>query len=303
MNSKVYGFLKLVRWFHLVVAILPFLVLYTVIQALVTSHEIPVVNPAIDLVMLCLGVQLLIAIGCVHNDLEDAQIDAINKPKTRVIGLEFSKSQALYIAAILTFLLSILSRYIIVEIMFEWLWIVITMFTASFMYNRWFKRLPLIGNVWIAMMSSCIPLVILFFQNHVLESLDFSELYELIFFYAAFPFILIVARELSLDISDIEGDKRLGCQTLPIAIGVKPSRLIVVLLLVSLALLTNIFAALSPFLWRSMLALDCMLLVYIYLFIHAKSRLAYIKAGRWLWMTMIVTLLTVAISTYVHLSP
>ena len=89
------------------------------------------------------------------------------------------------------------------------------------LYSNKLKRLPLIGNLTIAMLSA-----LSIFQL----TLHYNSPSEKIITMTIFAFFISVIREIIKDIEDMEGDIAHGCHTLPIAIGlVKTKRVLIVL--------------------------------------------------------------------------
>jgi len=148
-----------------------------------------------------------------------------------------------------------------------------------------------------AALASFIPLVILFFAKDCIAMLHNERIEVLIYLYALFPFLIIIPRELSLDISDMEGDKANGCNTLPIFIGAKKSKLVVIAFLVVVIILSLfLMYAYSYFIITSSIV-DALLFYYIYKLQKTETRLDYIRIGRFLWFIMIIGLIGSAIAT------
>jgi 4-hydroxybenzoate polyprenyltransferase len=294
---KLKHFLKLIRWFHELLAILPFVALYLIID-----HYSQKTGQACDLsgfnfFILCICVQLLIAAGCIHNDIRDRDIDKINKPGTHTVDrvISLKNAQRAFIAT--TVLIIILSVYVSLRMFKEWAFIATGVYILSLLYNIYLKRSPLFGNILMAFLAAFIPLVILFFAKDCITQLHNEKINVLIYLYALYPFLIIIPRELSLDISDVEGDKAGGCKTLPIVIGVKKARTVVVLFIILAIAVSLFFIIHYPYLAVTFFLLDILLVYYIYKFTKTSSRLDYIKIGRFLWFIMIIGLIGFSIST------
>lgn len=296
---KLKAFFKLIRWFHEVVVILPFLGLYFIIDYYSLQSNISCELSAINFMILCLCVQSLIAAGCVLNDIVDRDIDKINKPKTHIVDNTISVKNAKIIFASLTLCILLLSIYISLYMFSEWTYISLSVYILSLLYDFYFKRSPLFGNILMALLTSFIPLVIFFYAKDCISVLQNERISILIYLYAALPFLIIIPRELSLDISDIEGDKANGCRTLPIVIGVKNSRLIVVSLLILIIVLSVPLALKFHYLKSSLTIINVLLIVYLIKFQTTSTRIEYIKIGRFLWFIMILGLIAFTISTIV----
>lgn len=299
MIHKIKAFLKLIRWFHELVAILPFVGLYGTIEFFSQQSNSNCTPSVFNFAILCICVQLLIAAGCVLNDIVDRKIDKINKPKTHIIDNSISLKGAWIIFSTLTFIIILLSIYISVFVFSEWAFISSSVYILSLFYDFYFKRSPLMGNILMAVLTALIPLVILFFARECIEELNNEKIIVLIYLYATLPFLIIIPRELSLDISDIEGDKAIGCKTLPIVIGIKKSKLIVALFLILIIILSVPVAIRYSYLSVSMVIIDLLILIYLYKFRAVKTRLDYIKIGRFLWFIMILGLILFTISTII----
>ncbi|MES2515365.1 MAG: UbiA family prenyltransferase [Bacteroidota bacterium] len=297
MLSTLKEVLKLVRWFHELLAILPFVALYAIIRYYSIKNEMPCELSGTNFIILCIAVQLLLAAGCILNDIMDRDIDEINKPHTRVVGRTISlvNAKRLFIAA--TLLIIILSVYISVYMFKEWAFIAICVYTLSILYDVYFKRSALLGNILMAGLASFIPLIILFFAKECITALNNEKVYTLIYLYAAFPFLIIIARELSLDISDMVGDKADGCNTLPIVIGAKKSKVVVMAILLLIIVLSVWIINIYPYLMSTFVVIDGLLLVYMYLLQKTETRIQYIRIGRFLWFIMILGLLGATVAS------
>lgn len=299
MIINIKAFFKLVRWFHEVVVILPFLGLYFIIEYFTQQSKIDCTLSGFNFTILCFCVQTLIAAGCVLNDIVDRKIDKINKPKTHIVDNVISLDSAKIIFTLLTLIIIALSVYISIFMFSEWAYISLSVYVLSLLYDFYFKRTPLLGNILMAFLTAFIPLVIFFFAKDCIESLNNEKISILIYLYAALPFLIIIPRELSLDISDMEGDKACGCRTLPIIIGVKKSKMIVVLFLLFTIILSIPIAIKYHYLSLSLLLIDTLLIIYIYKLRTVETRIEYIRIGRFLWFIMILGLVAFTISTII----
>lgn len=295
--EKIKSYLKLMRWFHELVAILPFVGLYFIINYYIKASGNDSQLHGFDFTILCICVQLLIAAGCVLNDIMDREIDKINKPKTHVVNRTVSLVNAKKTFIIITLLILVLSIYISLYVFKEWAFICIAVYILSILYDVYFKRSPLLGNILIAALASFIPLVLFFFAKEHIENLHNERIVILIYLYSLFPFIIIIPRELSLDISDMEGDKACGCRTLPIVIGVKKARIVVFLFIVLIFFLSIFIVFKHPYLLLPFSVIDVLLFGYLVQLKKCEKRIDYIKAGRFLWFIMIIGLIGFTIAT------
>lgn len=96
------------------------------------------------------------------------------------------------------------------------------------------------GNVIIALLTAWVILV-LFFARHPLQGNIFSSVehndvrfFRFTILYAGFAFVISLIREVVKDVEDMEGDRRYGCNTMPIAWGVNAARLFVAIWIIVL---------------------------------------------------------------------
>jgi 4-hydroxybenzoate polyprenyltransferase len=285
--ESIKAFFKLVRWFHELLAIIPFLGLYFVVNYFLAASHSPFTLSGCDLFLICICVQLLVAAGCIMNDIMDREIDKINKPKTHIVGRSISLTGAKKLFILFTVLIVLLSAYIACFIFREWAIISALVYVLSILYNVYFKKSPLLGNILIAFLASFVPLVILFLARNEIHFLNNEKINMLVYLYAGFSFLIIVPRELSLDISDMEGDKACGCRTLPIIIGARRSKLVVIQLIFVNVVLSVWLSLSHSYLIPVLIPVDILLFVYVFLLWRCETRIEYIKAGRFLWFIMI----------------
>jgi 4-hydroxybenzoate polyprenyltransferase len=295
--SKVIALFKLMRWFHEVAVILPFASLYLVINHFAKLNNVSCHLYWQEFAILCFCIQLLIAVGCVLNDIVDREIDYINKPLTHIINNKISLKEAKAIFVILTLLILICSVYITCYMFWQWAYIVLAVFVTTLLYDFYFKRTPLLGNIVMGILTAFIPLVLLFYAKECITEINNPKLNTLIYLFAFFPMLIIIPRELSLDISDIEGDKACGCKTLPIVIGVKKSKNVVIFFLLLIILLSIILSITHTYLLPASILIDVLLVVYILKFNKINLRIEYIIIGRFLWFIMLLGLVCFTLFT------
>lgn len=158
------------------------------------------------------------AAGYVINDFFDQKIDLINKAQKTIIGKSISANFAIKIYIFFAVLTLIFSVFLPLQIQiiqfFSWL--------ALFLYSKFLKKMALIGNLLISVLtvfSVLLPSILTNFWNNQIILL------------AIFAFLLTFVRELLKDIEDIEGDKIGNCKTFPIIFGLVRSKNLLLLLL------------------------------------------------------------------------
>lgn len=180
-------------------------------------------------VALVFGSVLIAAAGYLVNDLFDEQVDHHNKPNKTPI-MHWSKSQANLVYGALNGIALIVGW---------WLgWSMFQVFFATiltlYLYSARLQKLPLVGNLSIALLAALSLLIVKF--------VAFEIPGKLLLFYAGFAFLVSLIRELVKDAQDMEGDALHGFKTAPIAWGLdKVKFLAVILSIFSLILFLGVY--------------------------------------------------------------
>lgn len=198
-----------------------FLTKYFLIESFIST---PLLSD-IDFIILTTSILLITMGGYLINDIYDIESDKINKPGKVYISRIISIKSGLFLyfltsitGLILGFYLSInknlnhLSGFFIVTVI------------LLFIYTKILKKLPLIGNIIVALLVS-LPIFLVYEFDHSMISIKdiFDNLFLsiIIFFYLLFAFLTTLIREIIKDLQDIKGDNKFKLKTLPILIGNK----------------------------------------------------------------------------------
>ncbi len=163
--------------------------------------------------MLLAGASVALIGGAANglNDVYDAEVDAVNRPGRPVASGRISAGQArlMWAAAssvglVLAFLLSPAHGALALGAI-----------ALLVVYNIRLKRLPLVGNVTVALLAGLVL---------VYGSLAVSH--DAVWIGAAFAFLTTLAREIIKDIEDVRGDAAVSARTLPLVAGAKPASLL-----------------------------------------------------------------------------
>jgi 4-hydroxybenzoate polyprenyltransferase len=181
------------------------------------------------LLLLSISTLLIAASGYIINDYYDVKIDFINKPDRVVVGQDITRRYALFFHWIFA------GTGILIGLHLSWQIGAVNIFSASllWLYSNSLKRLPLIGNIAVALLTGLSILVvdILFYPHH-----------SLIWIYSLFAFFMTLVREIVKDMEDLKGDNSFGCKTLPIIWGIRRTKGVIFFILglfISLVLLVN----------------------------------------------------------------
>ena len=182
-------------------------------------------------VMSAIAAFLVCAAGNVVNDIVDIDIDLINQPQRVLPAGDISKSAAIRLAIALT----IVAVIVALAINWQVLTAVILAITLLALYNFKAKKIPIFGNLIIALLGA---LTFLTGGLAVDESLTFALPGPVI--PALFAFFFHLAREILKDVEDIEGDRRVGIKTFPQVVGESRAILVVLVLFFIMVVLTFI---------------------------------------------------------------
>ena len=183
--------------------------------------------------MLVVSTLAIAAGGYVINDYYDIKIDLVNKPDRVVIGSRLKRRKALLGHSALNFIGIALGFFI------SWKLALVNIIAASWLwlYSNQLKRLPLIGNISVAILTALAILLV---------GMYYHQLSFLVKAYAIFAFGISILREVIKDMEDLRGDARYGCKTLPIVWGIRKTKTflfiisaIFVILIVGVAIMVN----------------------------------------------------------------
>lgn len=230
------GFLKLIRWPNLAfIALAQCLFYYCIeykIYTAVSAH--PILND-VYLVLLCFSSICIAAAGYIINDYFDVNIDIINKPHKLIIGKIIKPRWAIVWHWVLSIAGIVIGIYIDYKTPTSFIGISnIICVLLLFGYSISLKRKLLSGNVLIALLTAWSILIVPFvewdalFNNAQLKQMyidvDFKKLYRIGFLYTGFSFIISLIREVIKDMEDVEGDRKYSCKTMPIAWGLRTTK-------------------------------------------------------------------------------
>jgi len=183
--------------------------------------------------LLSLSVLLITAGGYIINDIYDIDVDKINKPEKVIVSRSISIQHAWIYYCLLSSIGILVGIYLSFEKQLEFFsFYFIASVILLFLYSRFLKRLPLIGNLTVSLLASLTIFLTYQFDNSMLDfksdGLNSLFLSIIVFYYLLFSFFSTLVRELIKDIEDVNGDHALKMKTIPIILGIKRTRNIVI---------------------------------------------------------------------------
>jgi 4-hydroxybenzoate polyprenyltransferase len=233
----IYKYIRLVRWPNLLVVAFTMVMLRAyLISPLLQSEGHLSAMPWWLFLLLVMSVLLIMAAGYVINDYFDVRIDQVNRNKRVILGAIIPVRHAIPLHATLTALGIVIGVF--VSVVTGTITLVFVHLIAGlllWMYSARYKRQPVWGNLVVAILSALVLLIVWLFEFmamanqgiFILNRAEFSWVNQAVIFFALFAFVLTMIREMVKDMQDLEGDKRYGCRTLPVVIGVRSVKWIV----------------------------------------------------------------------------
>lgn len=194
-------------------------------------------------ILLVISTVCIAAGGYVINNIMDQDTDEIAKPQNRVVGVSISEATAYNWYIGLTIVGVGIGFYlsnVIYKPTFASMFILVA--TLLYVYATNLKQIPVVGNIVVALLLSISIVIIALFDifpaTDDANRIVMGEIFGIVIDYAIFAFIINLIREMVKDMEDMDGDYQTGINTLPIAIGVSKTKIIVAIVtIVAIALL------------------------------------------------------------------
>lgn len=216
--KKFYGFLRIIRPFNVIITFFSI-----VVACIICSDE----NLNTAIIMLAgLSGAITSAAGNIINDIFDIEIDKINRPERVLASGTLKKTEANFLYVILNFMAIAITFFINIQSSI----IVILSVILIFFYSYYFKKIPLLGNFIVALMTALAFL----FGGVAVGNLNSAVIPGI------FAFLINFIREIIKDIEDLEGDIKNKIYSFPARYGINPALRITFILTIILFLFTFI---------------------------------------------------------------
>lgn len=259
----------------------------------------------LQFILLILATLSIAAAGYIINDIEDQYTDSINKPEKQTIGVSINEDFAFYIYIALTVLGVGIGYYLsnlVGKNSFVGYFIIVSL--LLYMYSTTLKRIPVLGNIIIALILASSVLIIGFFDLFpAMYSENFTSqmyLFSVLVDFSIFTFIINFIREMLKDVEDINGDYNADIHTLPVLIGAKRT-LKIILGITLIAILLVIYYISVNFINSTIILIYSLLFILgplLYFFIKvlsAKNKTDYKKLSTILKLIMLFGILSIAV--------
>ena len=226
-------FFKLIRIQNLaIIALTQYLFRYVILIPLMKLEPVIPMLSNISFALLVLSTLLIAAGGYAINDYFDIRIDRINKPDKIIVGKHISRRKTMLTHIIFNIIAVIIGAYVSYKAgSIKLVVILIIMMTILWMYSLKFKSYFFVGNILVAF-STAMTIAIVWIYDlyaiHYTGQFFTGEINVFLCFitwsYVLFSFVISLLREIVKDIEDIEGDRKTGCTTIPVVIGIKNTK-------------------------------------------------------------------------------
>ena len=224
------------------IALLQVLINWCLVRPILYLYELKPSFTILDFVFLCLATMMIAAGGYIINDYFDTKSDMINRPKNVVIGTDISRGNALAWHLFFTITACVLGALVSVRIG-VWQFALAYPLVSGLLwfYSSAYKKQFLLGNLIVSFLVGVIPLMPVAYEipgqvanaDEILQTgiYDFNILFYWALGFSLFAFVNTLLREVIKDVEDIDGDREIGRKTVPVVIGVKASKIFVVVLI------------------------------------------------------------------------
>ncbi len=257
-------FFRLIRIKNLlIIAATQYLMRYAILNPILKSIDISHGNDIVNMTelsmqmsgfeFLCLvfATCFITAAGYVINDYFDTKTDLINRPSSVVVGKTLSRRMVMVIHIVLNTIgigFGFFVSFRIGKPLFGFVFVFVT--GLLWFYSTTYKRQFLIGNLLVAFLTGMVPFMVAAFEIPPLLKEYASVLvnYKISLFpivlwiggFSFFAFFLTLIRELIKDMEDFKGDKAFGRKSVPVVLGLKGAKFMV-MTLISVTILALLF--------------------------------------------------------------
>jgi len=226
------AYLQLLRWPNLLlIGLIHLLAKTQLVDPVVSSSGYMSCLSGLHWVLLAFSTICIAASGNVINDLLDQDIDRINRPDRMLIGKVIPDQVAwnlYYALGALGLISGITLCWMLGSISASLIFVLAA--GALYFYSYSYKRQLLVGNLVVALLAGLVPFMPVYLymicEPQMWKLLPWNPL---LMAFAVFSFLTTFIREVIKDMEDLKGDSLQRCRTLPVVIGLRWTKLVVVL--------------------------------------------------------------------------
>ncbi len=307
-------FFRLVRYKNLlIIAVTQYLMRYCIVGPILSINGFELQLDHFHFALLVLSSVLITAAGYVINDYFDTKTDMLNRPDTVLVGKHITRRMAILIHIILNILGVGIGFYLSIKSGIFALGLAYILASGIlWFYSTTYKRQFLIGNLIVAIFTAMVPFIVVIFEVPMLNrvyrevliqnNMNFNNILGWVGGFSIFAFLGTLVREIIKDIEDFEGDLAFGMNTLPVVLGIKTTKMVIVsIILVNVGLLVYVYIRYLLWMFDGRLdyitmlyCLICIVIPYFYLafrIIMAENRAHYHLASNLTKLIMLAGIL------------
>ncbi len=259
MFERIRDIANLVRWSNLLfIAALICVMNYWVAVPVLHQSAFLAVLPWYVILLLALATMLIAGGGYVVNDYFDVKIDRINRPDQLIVTRTVSREGAMQLSLWLSGTGVVCGLAVAALVRSTTLAVIFVIVPGLlWFYSSSYKRLFMVGNLTIALLSGMTPMLVAIANIAQLRKLyDVilpyttleHDLYAWLGGFAVFAFLLTWIREIIKDMQDQQGDRELECHSMPVVWGDTWTKVFVsVLIGITITLIGYLWWAVLPF--------------------------------------------------------
>lgn len=244
-------YLNLIRYKNLIfIAFLMCLMHYCVVNPWLAVFGVSHQLSGLMFGLLVFGTVCISAGGYIINDYFDTKIDALNRPEKVIVGNTVSRETASLlhqIFSVVGVLAGLAVAFLVKSLTLAFIFIMVP--GLLWFYSASYKRQFLIGNLVVSFSAALIPIIVLmpelsllmqyYYIDDLVRTPIIPTLYMWICGFSVFAFLTTFIREIIKDMEDEYGDREQECRTMPVVLGLKKTRIIVIgLIILTLAALS-----------------------------------------------------------------
>lgn len=212
------NFLKLIRFPNLVmIALAQYLIRFTIVVPILSTSGLLSSVSGFNFFLLVFSTVLIAAGGYIINDVNDFQIDTLNKPAQVMAVKLFDKKWCLKMHLLLSGTGVVIGCYLSFFRQIPNVWMINLLSTGLlWIYSSRIKKIIVAGNFVVSFLSALSLIIILLADKNAYSEIVIRKL---ICGYTVFAFVITMVREVIKDMEDSEGDKAFDRNTIPVVLG------------------------------------------------------------------------------------
>jgi len=282
------AYLEIIRLGNAVMAIIA----VVLVAIIAKNYNIPIILGAIAVFLATGG-------GNVINDYFDHKIDAINKPERPIPSGRISLKNA-HTYAFLLFIIAVILGILISYLIDNFIPALIVVLSSLLMYYyaHTLKKQTLIGNIVVSLLTG---LCFIFAGLIIGTDINSFEIVIISAYLGFFAFLMTMAREITKDMEDVDGDKIEGAKTFPIKYGLKKSSYLASILVILACILSPILYLNGIFSIYYLIFLLLAIITFLYgayTILKDQSSKSCKKASKYVKIGMIIIFIAFAIGSF-----